>query len=126
MSYQGSIDLIGGLRPKNNGKFKLVNIQDIYQPVETALPTGGNKLQPGVMYFLSTPSEVSFGLPDTAEVGEMVYVSFQTSGTIIPTFTITTSNHTEVNITPEANKVYEIMGMYNGYKWVMVAHEVEL
>ena len=125
MSYEGSIDLIGGLRPKNNGNFKLVNMKDVYQPVETALPTGtGSTLQTGVMYFLKTPSAVIFGLPEDAEVGEMVYVSFQTSADTIPLFQINTDNHTDVDITPEANKVYEIMGVYNGSTWVMVTHEV--
>ena len=126
MSYQGSIDLIGGLRPKNNGSFKLVNMKDVYQPVETTLPPDEGILQMGVMYFLTTPSEVIFGLPAKAEVGEMVYVSFQTSTDVVPTFLINTDNHTEVDITPEANRVYEIMGIYNGSMWVMVTYEVEV
>lgn len=83
-------------------------------------------LQPDRMYFLGEPREVVFGLPNDVQTGKMVYVSFQTSATVIPTVTITTNNHTEVNITPEANKVYEIMGVYNGSMWVMVTHEVSI
>lgn len=30
MAYNGSIDLISGIRPKNNGQFPLVNAKDIY------------------------------------------------------------------------------------------------
>lgn len=30
MAYSGSIDLISGLRPKNNGSFPLVNAKDVY------------------------------------------------------------------------------------------------
>lgn len=83
-------------------------------------------LQPDQMYFLGEPREVVFGLPNDVPTGKMVYVSFQTSATVIPTVTITTNNHTKVNITPEANKVYEIMGVYNGSMWVMVTHEVSI
>ena len=125
MPYEGSVDLIGGLRPKNNGTFKLINMQDVYQPVETAIPEDG-VLQPGVMYFLTNSSAITVGLPEKAEVGEMVYVSFQTGADVIPTFLINTDNHTEVDITLEANRVYEIMGIYNGVLWVMVTHEVEI
>lgn len=124
MSYNGSIDLIGGLRPKNNGDFKLVNMKDVYQPIENNIPANG-VLNAGVMYFLTDSSEVVFGLPEQAETGEMVYLSFQTSNDYT-NFQITTSNHSEVDIIPEANKVYEIMGIYNGSIWVMVTHEVEI
>ena len=98
-------------------------ITDLGIGVTDTLPT---ILQPDRMYFLEEPRAVVFGLPNDVQTGKMVYVSFQTSATVIPTVTITTSNHTEVNITPEANKVYEIMGVYNGSMWVMVTHEVSI
>lgn len=38
MAYTGSIDLISGIRPKNNGTFPLVNAVDVYVDDNTRLP----------------------------------------------------------------------------------------
>lgn len=38
MAYTGSIDLISGIRPKNNGSFPLVNAADVYVDDNTRLP----------------------------------------------------------------------------------------
>lgn len=38
MAYPGSVDLISGIRPKNNGTFPLVNAQDVYIDDNTRLP----------------------------------------------------------------------------------------
>ena len=37
MAYTGSVDLISGIRPKNNGKFPLVNAPDVYVDDNTRL-----------------------------------------------------------------------------------------
>ena len=37
MSYTGSVDLISGLRPKNNGDFPLVHAKDVYIDDDTRL-----------------------------------------------------------------------------------------
>ena len=37
MAYSGSIDLIAGIRPKNNGTFPLINAHDVYVDDNTRL-----------------------------------------------------------------------------------------
>ena len=44
MAYTGTIDLISGLRPKNNGEFPLVNAEDVYVDDNTRLDTALDNL----------------------------------------------------------------------------------
>ena len=142
-NYKGSIKMGAGMTPASEG-YPLMQSCDIQvdedgtrldkklatlagiTPVEKTLPGGTGILRTGVMYFLATPATVEFGLPTTAEVGDMVYVSFQSSDNVIPTLRITTDNHTEIDVTLKPDTVYEIMGIYNGSVWVMVTHEVDI
>ena len=39
MAYSGTVDLISGIRPKNNGTFPLVNAHDVYVDDNTRLDT---------------------------------------------------------------------------------------
>lgn len=121
--YQGSIELIGGLTQKNNGDFKLVHAKDVYQPTATALPSDGIA-QAGVMYFLGEITSLSVGFPETAEMGQMVYIAFS-SGVTLPTVSFTTDNHVGIgDIIMLENRHYELIGMYNGTLWVFATREV--
>lgn len=122
--YQGSIELIGGLTQKNNGKFPLVHVKDVYQPTADALPDGGIA-EAGVMYFLGEiAGTLTVGFPDAANTGEAVYISF-TTGTTAPVVNFTTTNHAGLgDYAAQANCYCEIVGMWNGVKWVCVTNEV--
>lgn len=121
--YQGSIELIGGLTQKNNGDFPLVNAKDVYQPTATAIPDDGIA-QAGVMYFLGEITSLSVGFPETAKLGQMVYISFS-SGMTLPTVSFTTANHVGLgDVIMLENRHYELIGMYNGTTWVFATREV--
>lgn len=130
-----SIELIDKIKPKNNGTFSLVDACDVEMEdgrrledavkthTSSSIPENG-VLEVGVLYFLGEVEEINIGLPDTANLGDTVYLSFM-SGTSPTVLNITTDNHAgidELIIQPEFT--YEIMGMWNGSKWVMVKHEV--
>ena len=48
MAYPGTVDLISGIRPKNNGEFPLVNAEDVYVDDNTRLDTALDKLTDNV------------------------------------------------------------------------------
>ena len=122
--YKGSIELIGGLTQKNNGDFPLVHAKDVYQPTADTLPDGGIA-EAGVMYFLGEVGSLSVGFPDTASAGDIVYISFFT-GEIAQTVTFTTPNHAGLGdgVSPQPNHFCEIIGVWNGEKWMCVTNEV--
>lgn len=129
MSYEGSIELIGGLKPKNDGNFKLVNAKDIYQPVETSWPED-SALKVGVMYFLSQLVFVGFKLPKDAKAGDMVYAAFTTSDYITgDRMFIEGSDYIGISEEEMAqvtiNKTYELMGIHNGTTWMLTLREVK-
>ena len=52
MSYTGSIDLISGLRPKNNGNFPLIDAKAVYVDDDTRLDAALEKLENGLSHAL--------------------------------------------------------------------------
>ena len=130
-----SIELIDKIKPKNNGSFPLVDACDvemadgsrleeaIKKKVERSLPEDGIAKQ-NIMYFLGAMTELNVGFPESAEIGDMLFVSFSSSET--PTIVrFTTSNHKGLDkFAVKTNYFYELMGLWNGNEWVMVVHEV--
>lgn len=74
MAYPGSVDLISGIRPKNNGTFPLVNAQDVYIDDNTRLPealrraaASSGAASPGwPLYEPSASGDVQYFLRSTA------------------------------------------------------------
>lgn len=96
--------------------------------IETALVLPeDNILQKNIMYFINEPVEnLSIGFPSEAAMGDLVYISFAT-GENTPIFTFITDNHIGLNtIHRLQNYQYELIGMWNGQKWIFAIHEVEL
>lgn len=140
--FVGSIPLIGGITPKNNGNFALVDAKDVQvddkgkrldaalaelggQSTATQIPESG-VVDADVMYFLGEVMSITVGFPDTAPLGSMAYVSFLT-GAIAPTLEVTTSNTVGLSsFKPTANKFVELIGLWNGNVWVFVTNEVTL
>lgn len=90
----------------------------------TVLPDNGI-LQISTMYFIGEITSLSIGFPATATIGDMVYISFSTGDTI-PTFFFANNNHIGLDtINKLKNYNYELIGMWNGSKWVFAIHEVE-
>ena len=130
-----SIELIDKIKPKNNGSFSLVDACDVEmadgtrledrlkKKVWTTLPED-NIARVNVMYFMGELSELNVGFPESAEIGDMLFVSFSSSET--PTIVrFTTSNHKGLDkFAVKTNYFYELMGLWNGNEWVMVVHEV--
>lgn len=94
------------------------------QDTATTLPSDGIA-KVGVMYFLGEITSLSAGFPATAERGDMVYLSFSTGATA-PTVNVTTTNFIGIDTQIQANCYYEIMGVWDGSRWVCVVHEVSL
>ena len=130
-----SIELIDKIKPKNNGNFPLVDacdvemrdgrrLDDVMKAHSASILPDNGVLSAGVLYFLGDEEEITVGFPETANPGDMIYLSF-TSGITPTVLNITTDNHIgldELIIQPEST--YEIMGMWNGDTWMMVKHEV--
>lgn len=59
MEYQGSIELIGGLKPKNNGSFPLMEAKDIQvDPEGTRLDDALNRINTSVILTLAEYQEL--------------------------------------------------------------------
>ncbi len=59
MEYQGSIELIGGLKPKNNGSFPLMEAKDIQVgPEGTRLDDALNRINTSVILTLAEYQEL--------------------------------------------------------------------
>lgn len=59
MEYQGSIELIGGLKPKNNGSFPLMEAKDIQVDSEgTRLDDALNRINTSVVLTLAEYQEL--------------------------------------------------------------------
>lgn len=59
MEYQGSIELIGGLKPKNNGSFPLMEAKDIQvDPEGTRLDAALNGINTSVILTLAEYQEL--------------------------------------------------------------------
>lgn len=59
MEYQGSIELIGGLKPKNNGSFPLMEAKDIQvDPEGTRLDAALNSINTSVILTLAEYQEL--------------------------------------------------------------------
>lgn len=98
---------------------RLSNLPEKY----TELPSDGVPLI-DAMYFLGEVTEVSLSLPETADKGDMIYISF-CSGEKIPSFNITTDNYIGLDVfTLQTGCFYELIGLWNGSKWVFVTNEV--
>ncbi|MBQ8497557.1 MAG: hypothetical protein IJ489_08905 [Clostridia bacterium] len=83
-------------------------------------------LKVGKMYFLGEITELTVGLPESAAIGDMVYLSFST-GAITPAVVLTTGNFIGLDgLIFLANRYYEFIGMWNGSVWVFAKNEVTL
>lgn len=92
---------------------------------DTALPED-HIILANTMYVIGEIDSLTIGFPATANLCDMVYVSF-TTGETVPEFSFTTDNHIGLNcISKLKNHNYELIGMWNGAKWVFAVHEVEL
>lgn len=120
--FNPSVGVQGCLYPMGN--FKPFHANHVYQPTAEALPADGI-VEVGVMYFLGEITTLSVGFPENADRGDMVYLSFST-GTTTPTVTITTSNHIGIDTDFTTGCCYEVMGVWDGARWVFVVHEVTL
>lgn len=120
--YTPSVGIQGGIYAL--GDFKPFHAKDIFHPTATSLPEDGIA-EEGVMYFLGEITSISAGFPATAEPGGMVYISFSTGATA-PTVEVITSNFIGIDTQIRTNCYYEIMGMWDGTRWVCVVHEVSL
>ena len=120
--YKPSVGVQGGLYPMGN--FKPFNALHVYQPTAEALPANG-RAEVGIMYFLGEITTLSVGFPSTAHRGEMVYLSFSTGATA-PKVTFRTSNHIGFDTDFTTGRCYEVMGVWDGARWVFVVHEVTL
>lgn len=130
-----SIELIDKIKPKNNGTFPLVDACDVEMEdgrrLEDAVKThtaseipDDGVLAVGVLYFLGEAESITVAFPETANCGDIIYLSFE-SGIIPTVLTITTDNYAGLdNFIIQPEFTYEIMGVWNGSKWVMVKHEV--
>ena len=130
-----SIELIDKIKPKNNGKFPLIDACDVEMPngkrldkameaeIAMQLPEDGIA-RIGIMYFLGELAELSVGFPETAELGDLLYVCFD-SGEIPTALEFTTNNYGGVGrLDTKANASYELMGMWIGTKWSVLKREV--
>ncbi len=83
-------------------------------------------LKVGKMYFLGEITALSVGLPESAAIGDMVYLSFST-GEEIPSVVLTTGNFIGLDaLMFLSNRYYEFIGMWNGSVWVFAKNEVTL
>lgn len=84
-----------------------------------------NILKTNIMYFLGTINEeISISLPESADLGDMISISFNTGATSYD-FSIVTNNHiglTGFSVIP--NYYYELICMWNGLVWSFVKNEV--
>ncbi len=89
----------------------------------TVLPEDGI-LQLNTMYFIGEIDSLTVGFPNTANLCDMIYLSF-TTGDETPQFSFTTDNHIGLdNIHKLKNYNYELIGMWQGAKWMFAIHEV--
>lgn len=76
MAYEGSIDLISGIRPKNNGEFPLVNAKDVYVDDSKRLDASLTEINDALTY---TKEWVETLTPDDRGSG-MTYITFKPTG----------------------------------------------
>lgn len=131
-----SIELIDKIKPKNNQTFSLVDACDVEMPngirLDEAMKTKATTEYPenclpeiGTLYFLGTMKELLIFLPLNAKLGDMIYIYFL-SGDVPTSMTILPEdgyNGLETFAT-KPNMAYELIGLWNGSKWMLVPHEV--
>lgn len=77
-----------------------------------------------IMYFLGELERLTVGFPGTANIGDMIFISF-TTGSTSSELSITTDNFIGLhNLLLKVNCYYELIGLWNGEKWIFVQHEV--
>lgn len=89
--YQGSIDLIGGLRPKNNGTFPLMEAKDIQVDNEgTRLDTALNNIASSVILTLAeyqaleSAGELKENVSYIVTLTQTEYDDLEADGAIVP------------------------------------------
>ena len=60
MAYQGTVELISGITPKNNGSFKLVNAADVYVSDNESLAQRLSSLDPSNYVSINTTSLINY------------------------------------------------------------------
>lgn len=110
----------------DRGKIAYDHSQAAHAPImesSTQLPDDGI-VKINTMYFLGEVTTLTVGFPTGAQLGDMVYVSFN-SGSIAPIVSVTTHNTVGLNsFAMYEYRCYEMIGLWNGNVWLFVTHEV--
>lgn len=100
--------------PTTTAVAKYVNSQ-LYPAPVTSIPS---ELKVNTPYNFGEVLNLNLTFPVSATDGDVVYLTFK-SGLEATNLTIDTTNTSDIDIIPEANKGYEILGKYNGEIWIV-------
>ena len=105
-------------------------IEEVKESVEKLKPTIVQNdyslfvatLSPNTEYYLGAISTLDITFP-IANVGDTIYITF-TSGETPTNLIVKDTNHVLAAFVPKANSIVEIIGTYNGSKWVLRYNEI--
>ena len=103
------------------GHFRL---SDAYPSVQVSGATVTMTLEANKEYYAGALTSLTLSFPQTAEIGDYCYICF-TAGTTCE-MSIQTTNSTDISPTFSSGYIYEIMGKWNGSKWLLAVHESEV
>lgn len=116
--YTINIDLSPRVKP---GSTEYVEFGENGANIATEIPDD-LMLVPQYMYFLGKLDTLTFGLPATARLGDLIYISFYSTN-VVPTITVTTNN--EIGLKQmQTNQYCELIALWNGSVWVFAVHGV--
>lgn len=88
---------------------------NIYTNIES------ESLVPNSEYFIGEQQSLTLVFPDTAEVGDVIYINFYSGAT--ETQLEINGSISALELTPQVNTGYEIFGKYNGQIWILGSSE---
>ena len=97
---------------------------ELLQAVPIVKEIPNSPILPNVLYMPGTITGGNISFPNTANIGDMCYVSFQTE-TDFDSISVDFSNTVGISdFALGANTVYEFSGIFNGNYWILLLNEV--